>query len=183
MLASKHLQRAKLCSQGESTLLRFGQDLLNVPAAKASRDIRRDLELITSIHIPLNYKFKLATLGFSSDELECQTVLSATDRVRLSLKSDLRLKRQICLQRKLELFLRTPERGSEHMKHKPLSANQQSIDVDAVPLGVEWSFVQNEHDMKHSSVANKVKVGSDKRPELEALRCLLIHLRGIANQG
>lgn len=42
MLASKHLQRAKLCSQGESTLLRFGQDLLNVPAAKASRDIRRD---------------------------------------------------------------------------------------------------------------------------------------------
>ena len=27
MLASKHIQRAKLCHQGESTLLRFGQEL------------------------------------------------------------------------------------------------------------------------------------------------------------
>ena len=108
---------------------------------------------------------------------------AATNRLQLSLGSDLRLKRQICLQPKKYLFLRTLERGSEHMKYEPLSADQQCINVHAIPLGIEWAFVQNEHDMKHSSIADEVEVGSDQWPKLEALRCLIIHLGWIANQG
>lgn len=69
------------------------------------------------------------------------------------------------------------------MKHEPLGTDQQGINVDAVSLGIEWSFVQNEHDMKHPSVANEVEVGSNKWPELEALRCLVVHLGGVTNQG
>lgn len=81
------------------------------------------------------------------------------------------------------MLLLTPEEGTKHVKNESLGADQQGIDVHTVTFGIEWSFVQNEHDMKHSSIANEIEIGCHQRPELEAFSRFFIHLSWVANQG